>query len=110
MHTGGTRAGCSKVHYSGMKHKVIMQVQKGNTNTVKDCFSTSAAKQAFKSTDRHTFLFYMQGNVTQSIAYVHVKLAAILSLNILTSYTHEKTKLFTSHKNSNYFTTESIFN
>lgn len=48
----------------------------------KDFFPTRAAKQAFKSTDRHTFFYYMQGNVTQSIAYVNVKLAAIISLNI----------------------------
>lgn len=57
-----------------------MEVPRGNTNAVKD-FSTSTAKQAFKSRDRHTFLYYMQGNVTQSIAYVNVKRAAIISLN-----------------------------
>ena len=66
--------------YAGVKHKVTMQVPRGNTNAVKDCFSTSAANQAFKS--RHTFLRCMQGNGTQSTAYVNVKLAAIISPNI----------------------------
>lgn len=76
MQVGGTRWECSKLHYSGLKHKVTMQVPRGNTNTVKDFLPTSAAKQAFKSTDRHTFLYYMQGSVTQSI--LHTLMSCLL--------------------------------
>lgn len=60
-------------------------------------FPISAAKQAFKSTDRHTFSYYMQGNVTQSIAYINVKLTAIISLNIheiFLSVIHMKQKVY----------------
>lgn len=73
-----------------------MQVPRRNANAVKKFFLTSAAKQAFKSTDSHTFLCYMQENVTQSIGYVNIKLAAI-SLNIheiFLSITHKETKPF----------------
>lgn len=79
-----------------------MQVPGGNTNA-KFFFPTSAAKQAFKSTDRHTFLYYMQGNVTQSIAYVNVKLTAIISLNI-----HEIFLLVIHMRKQNFLITQNL--
>lgn len=74
-----------------------MQVPRRNANAVKECLLTSAAKQAFKSTASHTYLCYMQENVTQSIVYVNIELAAIISLNIheiFLSVIHEETKPF----------------
>lgn len=116
---GGSGSEYRKVHCSGLKHKFMMQCKftvhcREEHWCGQGHFPTSAAKQAFKSTDRHTFLHYMQGNVTQSIAYVNVKLAAIISLNsheIFSSVIHmRKQHPLKLNKNDNYFTKECIFN
>ena len=102
----------------GLKRKCTMQcmftVQCQEETLMQRLFPTSAAKWAFKSSDRHTSLYNPQGNVTQSNAYVDVKLAAIISLNIheiFLSVVHtKKENLFKLHENDNYFPKECVFN
>lgn len=56
LHFEGPRSECSKMHYSGLKHKVSIQVPKGNTKAVKDFSLPVLPNRLLKAqTDRHSY-------------------------------------------------------